>query len=116
MPSLPAHLYVQDGARSSLSTEQVAAYEVEELRLAGVPPAALNTLPASGTGASVHSPFLGTVSAVRELHSGGGRSCVHVEVDVAGCKTAYEAGAPGCQGRGSRLTLGLAALLLSQWS
>ena len=46
----------------------------------------------SGSGLNSHSPYLATISAVRELHTGGDRSCVHVEVDISGSKATYEAG------------------------
>ncbi|KAI8468314.1 MAG: NADPH-cytochrome P450 reductase [Monoraphidium minutum] len=49
---------------------------------------------ASGSGASAGSPFLATITSVRELHGpASDRSCVHVEVDISGAKgLAYETG------------------------
>lgn len=60
----------------------------------------INTLPAgpvaksalaapfkSGSGQSPASPFLATVTDVRELHTAASdRSCVHVEIDISGAK------------------------------
>lgn len=71
----------------------VASYDVEEV--ADAPASAVDRLPANGSGLNSHSPFLATVSEVRELHTGGERSCVHVELDIRGCKATYEAGAQG---------------------
>ncbi|PSC71305.1 NADPH-cytochrome P450 reductase isoform A [Micractinium conductrix] len=75
---------------ASLSADFLAAYDVEEVRDA--PASAVDVLPAGGSGLNSHSPFLATVGAVRELHAGGGRSCVHVELDISGCQASYEAG------------------------
>ena len=66
------------------------AYEVVEIRDA--PTSAVDQLPRKGSGASHVSPFVARVLAVKELHSGGGRSCVHVEVDVSGSGITYTAG------------------------
>lgn len=67
----------------------MAAYDVEAV--ADAPTSAVDRLP-SGSGLNTHSPYLATISAVRELHTGGDRSCVHVELDISGSKAAYEAG------------------------
>lgn len=48
---------------------------------------------ASGSGKSVHDPFMAPVTVVRELHGAGSdRSCVHVELDISKSKASYEAG------------------------
>ncbi|GFR39650.1 hypothetical protein Agub_g116 [Astrephomene gubernaculifera] len=66
----------------------VASYEVEVLRGAEE----VSPFP-SGTGKDVHSPFWAKITTVRELHtSQSDRSCVHVEIDVAGSDITYEAG------------------------
>lgn len=78
----------------------VASYDVEEV--VDAPASAVDCLPSGGTGLNSHSPFLATVGAVRELHTGGDRSCVHVELDIAGCKATYEAGACRSVGPGSK--------------
>lgn len=89
-PCAPASPRHQDGATSSLSADFLAAYDVEEVPDA--PASAVDRLPERGSGASAHSPFLASVGAVRELHAGGDRSCVHVELGIAGCKAGYETG------------------------
>ncbi|XP_061395304.1 NADPH--cytochrome P450 reductase [Musca vetustissima] len=38
------------------------------------------------------NPFLATVVVNRELHKGGGRSCMHIELDIEGSKMRYDAG------------------------
>ncbi|XP_072047913.1 NADPH--cytochrome P450 reductase-like [Amphiura filiformis] len=38
------------------------------------------------------NPFLSPVKVNRELHSGGDRSCMHIEFDISGTKLRYEAG------------------------
>lgn len=38
------------------------------------------------------NPFLSTVLVNRELHKGGGRSCMHIEFSIEGSKMRYEAG------------------------
>lgn len=38
------------------------------------------------------NPFLATITVNRELHKGGGRSCMHIEFDIEGSKMRYEAG------------------------
>ncbi|KAL4458551.1 hypothetical protein ABPG75_013416 [Micractinium tetrahymenae] len=81
---------VTAGKGDASAASFVAAYDVEEV--ADAPASAVDSLPSGGTGLNSHSPFLATVSDVRELHTGGDRSCVHVELDISGCKATYEAG------------------------
>ena len=38
------------------------------------------------------NPFMSPVSVNRELHKGGERSCMHIELDITGSKIRYEAG------------------------
>lgn len=38
------------------------------------------------------NPFLATIKVNRELHKGGGRSCMHLEFDIEGSKMRYDAG------------------------
>jgi NADPH-ferrihemoprotein reductase len=38
------------------------------------------------------NPFLAQVVAWRELHKGGGRSCMHIELDISNSKLRYDAG------------------------
>uniref|UniRef100_A0A182IXF4 NADPH--cytochrome P450 reductase n=1 Tax=Anopheles atroparvus TaxID=41427 RepID=A0A182IXF4_ANOAO len=38
------------------------------------------------------NPFLAPIKVNRELHKGGGRSCMHIEFDIEGSKMRYEAG------------------------
>lgn len=38
------------------------------------------------------NPFLAQVTAWRELHRGGERSCMHIELDIANSKLRYDAG------------------------
>ena len=38
------------------------------------------------------NPFLAPISVIRELHKGGERSCMHVELDIAGSRLNYVAG------------------------
>uniref|UniRef100_A0A1L8E0M8 NADPH--cytochrome P450 reductase n=1 Tax=Nyssomyia neivai TaxID=330878 RepID=A0A1L8E0M8_9DIPT len=38
------------------------------------------------------NPYLAPIHINRELHKGGGRSCMHVEFDIEGSKMRYEAG------------------------
>ncbi|XP_055676729.1 NADPH--cytochrome P450 reductase-like isoform X1 [Lutzomyia longipalpis] len=38
------------------------------------------------------NPYLAPIRINRELHKGGGRSCMHVEFDIEGSKMRYEAG------------------------
>ena len=38
------------------------------------------------------NPLLSKVTLVRELHTGGGRSCLHIELDISGAKLKYQAG------------------------
>lgn len=38
------------------------------------------------------NPFLATIKVNRELHKGGGRSCMHIELDIDGSKMRYDAG------------------------
>lgn len=77
------------GGEFHLTADAVPAYVVEAV--ADAPAAAVDALP-RGSGSSHGSPWLARVGAVRELHRGGGRSCVHVEVDIAGSGVRYCAG------------------------
>lgn len=38
------------------------------------------------------NPYLAPIKVNRELHKGGGRSCMHIEFDIEGSKMRYEAG------------------------
>ncbi|KAG4065484.1 hypothetical protein HA402_009045 [Bradysia odoriphaga] len=38
------------------------------------------------------NPYLAPIKINRELHKGGGRSCMHIEFDIEGSKIRYEAG------------------------
>lgn len=38
------------------------------------------------------NPFLAQITVNRELHKGGDRSCLHVELDISDSKMRYEAG------------------------
>ncbi|XP_053950395.1 NADPH--cytochrome P450 reductase isoform X1 [Anastrepha ludens] len=38
------------------------------------------------------NPFLATILINRELHKGGDRSCMHIELDISGSKMRYDAG------------------------
>lgn len=38
------------------------------------------------------NPYLAPIKVNRELHKGGGRSCMHIEFDIEGSKIRYEAG------------------------
>lgn len=38
------------------------------------------------------NPFLAAIKVNRELHKAGGRSCMHIELDIEGSKMRYEAG------------------------
>ncbi|GAB6019463.1 hypothetical protein CHUAL_001042 [Chamberlinius hualienensis] len=38
------------------------------------------------------NPFLAAITANRELHKGGDRSCMHIEIDVSDSRIRYEAG------------------------
>lgn len=38
------------------------------------------------------NPFLAQIKVNRELHRGGDRSCLHVELDISESKMRYEAG------------------------
>lgn len=41
---------------------------------------------------NAHNPYVARVTGRKELHSGGGRSCLHVEIDLSGSNITYEAG------------------------
>ena len=38
------------------------------------------------------NPFLAPITIIRELHKGGDRSCMHIELDTTGSKLSYVAG------------------------
>lgn len=38
------------------------------------------------------NPFLAQIVVNKELHKGGDRSCIHVELDISDSKMRYEAG------------------------
>lgn len=38
------------------------------------------------------NPFLAQVIAWKELHKGGDRSCMHIELDISNSKLRYDAG------------------------
>ena len=38
------------------------------------------------------NPILAEITCVRELHTGGGRSCLHMELNISGAKLKYHAG------------------------
>ena len=41
---------------------------------------------------SSKNPYLAPVTVIRELHKGGDRSCMHVEMNIAGSKLNYTTG------------------------
>ena len=76
------------GETVDLTAESVPAYSIQKVM--DVPN--VNVLN-NGNGLNVHSPYVARVLDVRELHDEtSDRSCVHVEVDISGCKATYEAG------------------------
>lgn len=38
------------------------------------------------------NPFMAALTTNRELHNGGDRSCMHIELDISGSKLSYIAG------------------------
>lgn len=76
----------QNGAGAAEPPAVVPAYEVQ------LAPAGSNAAPAfpPGTGLEAHHPLTAKVSVVRELYSPAAeRSCVHVEIDIAGSQLTY---------------------------
>ena len=75
------------GGDQALTPAQVPAYEVD---LSPVSKGGIKGGPVfapGGTGADLQHPFVAKVACVRELHGpASGRSCVHVELDITGCK------------------------------
>lgn len=81
---------LQAGARVDMTKDCVPAYHIQKVMDA--PKSEVNIL-TNGSGTNVHKPYLARVSLVKELHSASSdRSCVHVEVDISGCKAHYETG------------------------
>ena len=81
---------LEAGCTKDITPDLVPSYSIEEVLDA--PKSSVNAL-VNGSGVGVHSPYLATVSAVRELHGKeSDRSCVHVEVDISGSKASYIAG------------------------
>ena len=98
-PDGSLHSCVQTGApgvtQIIAAAESVPAFQVEILTGADAAGAEDTSTPppVSGDGTSQHSPFLARVGLVRELHSPqSDRSCVHVELDIAGAACSYETG------------------------
>ena len=85
---LPSPLRAQGGA-AALTPDAVLAYEV--LPVHEAPTSAVDQQ-LSGSGLSHASPFMARVLRVQELHRGGERSCVHVEVDIGSSAISYVAG------------------------
>lgn len=79
----------RDQNRAALTSETVPQYEVEVL-----PPGTAQAAPfRAGGGSSAHDVFYARLAAVRELHGpDSDRSCVHVELDMGGCRTRYVTG------------------------
>lgn len=81
---------LQAGELVTVTKDSVPAYRIQKIMDA--PDSKVNIL-CNGNGMNVHSPYLARVSKKKELHSASSdRSCVHVEVDISGCKARYEAG------------------------
>lgn len=78
------------GAASAAGAEAAPEASPEypcEVHAGAVAKSALAAPFKSGTGLSAASPFLATVTEVRELHTAkSDRSCVHVEIDISGAK------------------------------
>mmetsp|Transcript_6849 Transcript_6849/g.13626 ORF Transcript_6849/g.13626 Transcript_6849/m.13626 type:complete len:656 (+) Transcript_6849:68-2035(+) len=78
------------GVTAQVTTESVPAYSIQKIMDA--PASSVNKI-INGRGDNVHSPYLAEVTCVKELHGDASdRSCVHVEVDISGSQTGYEAG------------------------
>jgi NADPH-ferrihemoprotein reductase len=77
------------------SLSDLPAYEINIIN-SGVgmeAPLLASSLSATGSGLNAHTPYLATISVVKELHTkSSDRSCVHVEVDIKGSGIIYEAG------------------------
>ena len=55
-------------------------------------PARLGSYRAQRPPFDAKNPYLAPVLEWRELHNGGGRSCMHIEFDISGSRLRYEAG------------------------
>ena len=81
---------LEAGVTADMTVESVPAYDIQKILDA---PASSTNVLLNGDGAHVHSPYLAGVQTVKELHGKeSDRSCVHVEVDISGCKASYESG------------------------
>lgn len=84
-----------DGAGAqTLTPGQVPAYEIDLAPATGKGGVKAGPVFAPGSsGLDAQHPFMAKVSCVRELHgSSSDRSCVHVEIDLKGCKATYSHG------------------------
>jgi NADPH-ferrihemoprotein reductase len=76
------------GGQEALTPAQVPAYEIDLAPASGK--GSIKGGPAyapDGTGMDLLHPFMAKASCVRELHGpASDRSCVHVELDITGCK------------------------------
>lgn len=76
------------GDQEALTPSQVPAYEIDLAPASGKGSIKGGQVYSSGgTGLDLLHPFVAPVSCVRELHGpASDRSCVHVELDITGCK------------------------------
>ena len=88
--ALESSSLLKAGSGAAATPGSVPAYVVEEIKDA---PADSVDVLIDGPGVNHTAPHLATITEVRELHTASSdRSCIHIEVDIRGCKAKYEAG------------------------
>lgn len=66
--------------------------DIDQEKLFTGEPARLHSFAKQKPPFDVKNPYLAPVTVNRELHKGGDRSCMHIEVDISGSKIRYDAG------------------------
>ncbi|XP_016993507.2 NADPH--cytochrome P450 reductase [Drosophila takahashii] len=93
-PSVCDHFGIEDGGEEVLIRQYrlLEQPEVQPDRIYTGEIARLHSVQNQRPPFDAKNPFLAPIKVNRELHKGGGRSCMHIELSIDGSKMRYDAG------------------------
>ncbi|XP_055371384.1 NADPH--cytochrome P450 reductase isoform X2 [Condylostylus longicornis] len=93
-PAVCDHFGIEGGAEEVLIRQYklIEQPDVQSDRIYSGEIARLHSLTNQRPPFDAKNPFLAPIKVNKELHRGGGRSCMHIELDIEGSKMRYDAG------------------------